>query len=428
MLDRWLHMVVVAAPLLAGALGAQAPQPSPGAGGAAAVEVPDEVRRAAERVAALAGPKWQVGAARVVQLQGWSGRTHAYVLRGTNRALAVGQAPATFRFTLAPYGWSGSAVAGEADPDLPMGASDHYFWFSAGESYSRARPEEWQALVAAVRRELGIPEPVDGIQCRLEVSRDLFLAGEPLEAWVRARNVSQRSVTLTELPSLAPYLRVAGADGKPLAAKETAAHERWPARVLQPWEEYGTALRVDAVRAFPGPGVYTVALDLPLDEAGTRHAPSQTLSLRIAPADLLALTLSTAGAPARFQGTVPVELAFTSRADPAEPLSDLRLTYQASREGPDGWGIWGDPEVEGGDAVGRLAGLPSLGRTLLKLDLARAKWENGFSSQWPGRPFRGFAGPGTSWQVRAHLTGRLGGRRFEIQSPAVAVRIANPDR
>ena len=164
----------------------------------------DCFQQLATRLQGLAGDDWQVTLHFAEKIRGWDGTTLARIVRFEHRTLKTKvldkDVPASFNLILADIGETTASDArlclkdGAEQFDECLGSDGAYLWFCWPGPYGAVEPAKWQALVRSIRNQYAIPQPVGGVQCRVDLAKNVFAVGEPIELRASVRNVSGRPI------------------------------------------------------------------------------------------------------------------------------------------------------------------------------------------------------------------------------------------
>ena len=159
----------------------------------------------ADKICMLAGEGWSVDLERITALQGWTGRVNGYAFHFRHQTKTVpGQenVPVTFRVTVTNFDRDIHPQDPATVPpnmDIFLGNSITNLWYIATGTYQKVYPQEWDALLEKIRESFCIPKAVDGIQCLLESSKDIFMEGEPISIWVRVYNTLPQAISIPDV-------------------------------------------------------------------------------------------------------------------------------------------------------------------------------------------------------------------------------------
>lgn len=397
----------------------------------------------------LAGQGWLSRLHYADRISGWDGTTLARMVKLENAGLRVKplqpaadsqtdaprDLPATFTILLADIRETlasesrlslKSTADKSAEPDTFLGSDDSYFWFTSPGNYAAAFPDEWRALLGKLRENYGLAPQKDGLQCTVDINKNIFAANEPIDATVRVRNTSGKAIA--DPPALDPAsLTVTAADGTPVPPVRTVWQIESTASI-KPWDELAKAVDLKRSYALRKPGKFTLKFRYKLGEAVV-ESPEETV--RIVPDDTFMLGLKRAGkaGTGKRGEQMLFEVVIGKAYEQPDELTNLTVRFHA------------DP-VGGGFASG-LAGIPGddsesprkvqevvpktlqlgKGTSAFIYDLGLVKWRRAIGTQVQSSTLWDFAPMGEQWDIRAELLGRAGGDWFRITSRAVRVRV-----
>ena len=410
----------------------------------------DYFQKLAAALQTQTGADWRSTLHYADKIRGWDGTTLARVVRLESDVIKVKlpqapsdpqktaipkEVPASFSIILADIRETLASEsrlslkgpnAAPADYDAFVGADEHYFWFCSPGTYGSAFPNDWQKLLGKIRQQFGVSDPKSGLQCSIDLQKNIFVAGEPIEATVSVRNTSGRAIP--NPPALEPAsLAVNALDGTPVPPAGTVWRpETRPS--LQPWDQLAQTTDLKRSYGMRKPGKFRLKFSYKL---GNALIESQEVSVCVVPDDFFALGLRRAGkaGTGKRGEQIMLDVMLAKGYGESSDLTNLAVSFRA------------DP-VGGGFASG-LAGVPgddaSLPRKDQKVmpktlqlgkgtsafiyDLGLAKWRRIVGTQAQSSMLWDFAPMGEFWDIRAELLGCAGGDWFRITSRPVRVRV-----
>jgi len=401
----------------------------------------DPYEQIARQIVAVAGEDWQVKITYADKLRGWDGKALARTISFQHRTLKLAQPPddpAAFSFTIAAIPEVISSTArlarkeGRDDACACMGADRQFFWFSSPGTYGEGWPREWQTVVDGVRRQFDVPPPKGGLQCSIELEKNVFAVGEPIGLSVRIRNVSGKPLTaLAPSANAADLLAVKDAAGAAVACAAPAAGGAAEEREIKPWEEIRRAFRLDESHKLAQAGRWTVMARYRFGEQADAVAESHEAAVLVVPRDFLSLRIDRTGKPVAAErgAQIMADVTLAKSAD-APALSDVELVFRAMPKGggADSW-LQGTPVGDENAARKEQKHIPPAlqpgkGSAAFRYDLGLATWARTFGPPLaPGTTLWDFVQMSDTWQVQAVCSGRADGDRFQIVSDPMPVKI-----
>jgi len=406
----------------------------------------------ADKVLSLLGQGWETEVKRITSLHGWEGRINGFAMEFRNSSLRVQASDRPAAFRLSVTNWASPVPLEDAsereDTDFPLGASEHNRWYVSPGTFGRVYPERYRATIASVREVFAIPEPVGGIQCRIEgMSDEMIMAGQPLGIpgglggstgiSVRCINVSMETRDITDTrDGLREDLIVRNETGERLPY----AGERRPRQVrehsLRPWGEISTKLHSPSYD-LSKPGHYTVQVPYRFGPGENDVALSQLVSVLVVPRDFLVFHMRrpAGSVPTAVGDALPVDLELLHRTGPPVQLTDLTVHLTARNTDP--WAIictsaplaWAgmDGATLRAGRLGRVRGTDMKLSTQpwrARQDLAALGWDSITSSPMGTSSIWKYAKPGETWQVSAQLDGKAEGKHFRLTSETMEFTVA----
>jgi len=393
----------------------------------------------AERIRKLAGEGWNVELQRKTELPGWKGRVNGYAFHFAHATKVVpqlGDVPAIFRITVTNYDIviPKTSLIEQADEDTFFGYNRYYRWYYSPGTYALGYPAEWETLLAKIRETFGIPEAVDGVQCRLEIQKEIYLEGEPIPVWLQLHNLQPAVITIPDVRDhLQNYLEVTGGDGRHLPNNKTdTAAIPVKTRTLSNLGN-GIGGETDIQQSYLlEPGEYTICCRYPTGIAD-HTAASQSLAIRVVPREWLVLRLS-------LQPPAMLQITAVRQHAGNENLSNLSFRYELQPQPPpDKRSIphtpgepmldqefYGVPiEAEQQRISAACADLTQRD-IACSADLTQARWDNPNSSKGPHLLLNEIVLPGWTYHLTVFLHGQADGKSFQISSPALTFTAEKP--
>jgi len=403
----------------------------------------DYFQQLAGRLEGLAGDDWQVSLHFADKIRGWDGTTLGRIVRFEHRTMKVKvldkDLPASFNLILADIretvtSESRLRLKDDAEQsDECLGSDGAYLWFCSPGPYAAAMPDKWQALVRNIRSQFTIPQPAGGVQCRIDLAKNIFAAGEPIELRASVRNVSGRPIVAAN-PLKSDALVVHSID----SPADVPAADSWRSGTggaIQPWDELVQTIDLRRSYGIRKPGRFTVSIRYRLNDESA-PVESQQVNVRVVPDDFLALRIKRSDGKDSFKrgDKIMVDLVLMKGYDDTENLSDLKITFRADpRGGGIASGLRGWPGNDPGETRKEQVPVPASlqmgkGSDSFRYDLGIAKWARTVGSPAMRVTLWDYTQLGEHWEIRAECSGKAGGDGFHLISNFVRVRILKDQR
>lgn len=244
-----------------------------------------------------------------------------------------------------------------------------------------------------------------GLHCRLELQKEIFNVGEPIELAFHIEPVEGLDKNIIseiscQKEGLVENLKIKGPDGDLLQLIRKPG--------FPPSGTFHTSIRVSGYYDFSRKGDYSIAAIYEVNDK--IRIKSQTVFLTIVPKDFIVMSIETENKRCSPFGPIPISvLLSTGSREPVE-LEDVSIFFYMER-------IWSSPHRRSVPLGITLTNEEQEFTYDLSLD-----WDYRHSSVWPCKPLSDFVKAGERHDLVAIISGKYKGKRFEVESAPLPIK------
>ena len=384
-----------------------------------------DMQRLSKGAATLLEKCWHVDTEYVKSLPGWKGRVNGAASTFSNDSIRVDGAPASFRITRT----NGDDVTlgddRNSDSDVALSATYFSYWYCNPGTYGAAHPKKWEETLRKLHTFYGLPVANQGLVCFLETSVDIFPVGTPININTRLKALTgSKIIGIDRYTDHSQFLIVTDPSGSNVPFNRSPTGMFFKQEGNPDYHNSIPNLELDF--NITKPDVYTIKMRYPFGKENNQIAESQEISIRVVPADFLTLQFNRLAKDDILtpEGAMPVELVFGARGSKLKQFSEIKVSYAASVKPMRMFGgLYGSPGRRMREDIKGSLHPDGKGSYRMKFDLAAGKWDRNSSSSGPVSPITYFMKPGETWWVKMVISGVLEGRRFQVTSNEISLRL-----